>query len=443
MFHIIFSLFLVHAPAQADTKTVNPAQAGCEWRLVFPSASSSKVGTSIAYTLDNFLGKFELRFQVLPEGTQVVLLPIASRNLATMQKLLSVSLKHHFGNRYMISKPARTFSEASRHGWIDVKPSVELGATLLHVINSFSELPLFRTVTSYGLSQDVTFRRKAESYMQTHFPGLSDVRALRAMIHIFPYFVERLGVMERLFADDSILSTDDLEPKSDLFLERLAGFLFEQKVDSVEIRRKLRAQFLKTLSDQLPSYAIDGYSFDWDSVKPTTEDEIALQTNSKVAVSRIVTPPSHITTKKTVGKKEVNFNGRLRPELNGFVDELEMTENEFGSWSMKIADLRLSKATQQKLAMSGAVYMYELLKYSANDLVEKFELTREQMLELMDELNVYAFDLHFSGDWDRRNLRLRRDRPEYYSYSHVPVQPWLRWDLIDEDKDKGEENTVK
>jgi len=440
MIQLIFSLFLTVAPVGAVTDSQDTVQVGCQGYLIHPSASEVTVGSSLAYTLDNFLGKFELRFQVLPEGTQVVLLPILPRNLTTMQKLLSVSLKHHFGSRYSINKPKRSLSEASRHGWIDVKPSPELGETLLHIINSFSQLPLFKTLTTYGLSQDVNFRRKSERYMQRYFPGVSDVVGMRTMIYSFPFFVERLGVLERLFADDSILSTDDEEPKSDLFLERLAEFLFDQKVNSVEIRRQLRARFHKSLSDILPRNSTKGSSFDWESIKPGPEDELALQTNSQVAVRRIVTA-SHITTKKVPGKKEVRFNGSLLPEMNGFVEQLELTENEFGSWSLKISDLKLNKVIKQKLSMSGAVYMYELLKFSAKDLVVKFELTREQMLELMDELNVYAFDLHFDGDWDRSNFRLRRDRPEYYEHSHVPIQPWLRWDLIDQDKDK--ENEIK
>ncbi len=79
------------------------------------------------------------------------------------------------------------------------------------------------------------------------------------------------------------------------------------------------------------------------------------------------------------------------------------------------SDLR-SKVMQLK----NLYFIQDLGRFSAEHLVAKLSLTREELLELLLELDTHSVHIYINGDWDKNHFKIRRDLPQYYTHRHAP-----------------------
>lgn len=83
----------------------------------------------------------------------------------------------------------------------------------------------------------------------------------------------------------------------------------------------------------------------------------------------------------------------------------------------------MSEEIVSLLSSIGIRQVYEITNYSAKDYVDRFHVSRDTMMKLLDELNALGIHLHFDSSWDRIQ-KFRKERPEYYLHRHTPRVRW-------------------
>ena len=89
--------------------------------------------------------------------------------------------------------------------------------------------------------------------------------------------------------------------------------------------------------------------------------------------------------------------------------------------STDINQLVVSSNISQKIRTLPEIREIEdLARFSAQQLVEVHGFSRNEMIELLVELDADGVHIHFDGKWDAANMKLRKSLPQYYEYKHTP-----------------------
>lgn len=89
--------------------------------------------------------------------------------------------------------------------------------------------------------------------------------------------------------------------------------------------------------------------------------------------------------------------------------------------STDINQLVVSSNISQKIRTLPEIREIEdLARFSAQQLVEVHGFSRNEMIELLVELDAHGVHIHFDGKWDAANMKLRKSLPQYYEYKHTP-----------------------
>lgn len=384
----IWVIFLFFAPYAAQ------AQRTCAADLSGPSYSNQ----SIAYELHNFLGSYELRFQVFADRTQVLLLnPHFSSNALKMGSIVDLVILAIMGK-------APTLDKTLSHQWLHlsgdaVKAKIPLVIQRLNEIPDANPLVAMSLLFTPGLPNLLAWKSDALQTNTFLFTGRFQNAWANFVCSLKTHELIYLNHMGgKFFWSNEFLPTENLDT--------LIKFVFNLEARGPEVLARLQQRWQRRLT----------LNFGPEETSPEAKD--LLRRIFHWRAEAVVRPLTATVYELHEGKinPPMTFQSQLNTNLNSNEESTLFHRSpedpdEPVDYDVPISQLNISESLKNKFRDHNIGFVFQIGRFSARDLWETISLTRQQFLELLPELIAHGVHLQIDPQWDRQNFQLLKHYP--------------------------------